>query len=281
MPSGGRCETLADHLAPGGSPSSTSGCPTPTTSPGSTAGSSWSGRGRDPETGQLVTKAGSAQHDAATGTVVAHDDLRGGAQGAPPRRWVRRDRLRLVSRGRAGRRFAEDAGLVVEVLAGGYDLEPLGPGSERAVLVAVKPLSAGLDRRLDLRGVSTRTEPSWYRRARWHRQKQTRLLIVEDVPQVAQYIRGLLNAQAHVKLLDVLTDGGKAIAQIGRAPPGRRPRRRAAPGPDQGPQARRADPRSRARRPGHRPDRAPEPGRGRLAERASTASCRCRSPGST
>ena len=25
---------------------------------------------------------------------------------------------------------------------------------------------------------------------------QTRLLIVEDVPQVAQYIRGLLNAQA-------------------------------------------------------------------------------------
>jgi CheY-like chemotaxis protein len=43
---------------------------------------------------------------------------------------------------------------------------------------------------------------------------QTRLLIVEDVPQVAQYIRGLLNAQAKVKLLDVLTDGGKAIGQI-------------------------------------------------------------------
>jgi pilus assembly protein CpaE len=43
---------------------------------------------------------------------------------------------------------------------------------------------------------------------------QTRLLIVEDVPQVAQYIRGLLNAQQHVKLLDVLTDGGRAIEQI-------------------------------------------------------------------
>ncbi len=43
---------------------------------------------------------------------------------------------------------------------------------------------------------------------------QTRLLIVEDVPQVAQYIRGLLNTQAKVKLLDVLTDGGKAISQI-------------------------------------------------------------------
>ncbi len=38
---------------------------------------------------------------------------------------------------------------------------------------------------------------------------QTRLLIVEDVPQVAQYIRGLLNAQAQVKLLDVVTDGAQ------------------------------------------------------------------------
>ena len=43
---------------------------------------------------------------------------------------------------------------------------------------------------------------------------QTRLLIVEDVPQVAQYIRGLLNAQATVKLLDVISEGAKATAQI-------------------------------------------------------------------
>ncbi len=43
---------------------------------------------------------------------------------------------------------------------------------------------------------------------------QTRLLIVEDVPQVAQYIRGLLNAQAAVKLLDVISEGAKAIQQI-------------------------------------------------------------------
>jgi hypothetical protein len=34
--------------------------------------------------------------------------------------------------------FAEDAGLRVELVAGGYDLGPLGPGSERAVLVAVR-----------------------------------------------------------------------------------------------------------------------------------------------
>ena len=43
---------------------------------------------------------------------------------------------------------------------------------------------------------------------------QTRLLIVEDVPQVAQYIRSLLNAQSKVKLLDVLSEGGKALGQI-------------------------------------------------------------------
>ena len=43
---------------------------------------------------------------------------------------------------------------------------------------------------------------------------QTRLLLVEDVPQVAQYIRGLLNSQSSVKLLDVMTDGTKVIPQI-------------------------------------------------------------------
>ena len=48
---------------------------------------------------------------------------------------------------------------------------------------------------------------------------QTRLLIVEDVPQVAQYIRGLLNAQQAVKLLDVLSDGGRVVDQIGQLRP--------------------------------------------------------------
>ena len=48
---------------------------------------------------------------------------------------------------------------------------------------------------------------------------QTRLLIVEDVPQVAQYIRGLLDAQARVKLLEVLTEGGRAIATINEVRP--------------------------------------------------------------
>jgi pilus assembly protein CpaE len=48
---------------------------------------------------------------------------------------------------------------------------------------------------------------------------QTRLLIIEDVPQVAQYIRGLLNAQQAVKLLDVLSDGGRAVDQIAQLRP--------------------------------------------------------------
>ena len=43
---------------------------------------------------------------------------------------------------------------------------------------------------------------------------EIRLLIVEDVPQVAQYIRNLLTAQSAIKLLDVVTDGTKALHQI-------------------------------------------------------------------
>jgi pilus assembly protein CpaE len=48
---------------------------------------------------------------------------------------------------------------------------------------------------------------------------QTRLLIVEDVPQVAQYIRGLLNTQGRVQLLDVVTEGSRAIATINEVHP--------------------------------------------------------------
>jgi pilus assembly protein CpaE len=48
---------------------------------------------------------------------------------------------------------------------------------------------------------------------------QTRLLLVEDVPQVAQYIRGLLSAQATIKLLDVLTDGSRVVATMGQLRP--------------------------------------------------------------
>jgi pilus assembly protein CpaE len=43
---------------------------------------------------------------------------------------------------------------------------------------------------------------------------QIRLLLVEDVPQVAQYVRGLLTSQGNIKLLDVLADGRNVEGQV-------------------------------------------------------------------
>jgi hypothetical protein len=66
---------------------------------------------------------------------------------------------------------------------------------------------------------------------------QIRLLLVEDVPQVAQYIRGLLNSQSRVKLLDVLDDGSKAVGRSRSSDP-TSCRSSAAPGPAKGPACR-------------------------------------------
>ncbi len=43
---------------------------------------------------------------------------------------------------------------------------------------------------------------------------QIRLLVVEDVPQVAQYMRGLVSASPRVKLLDILRDGRDVMNQV-------------------------------------------------------------------
>jgi pilus assembly protein CpaE len=43
---------------------------------------------------------------------------------------------------------------------------------------------------------------------------QIRLLLVEDVPQVAQYVRGLLNAQNQVRLVDIVADGTQVAQRI-------------------------------------------------------------------
>ena len=91
----------------------------------------------DPETGMIVTKVGSAQHDASSATITATTVFEEGGQGQAARRWVRRDQLRLLS-GDQVRTFAEDAGLTVELLAGDYGLGPMGPGTERAILIAIK-----------------------------------------------------------------------------------------------------------------------------------------------
>jgi SAM-dependent methyltransferase len=90
---------------------------------------------RDPASGAAVTKIASAQHDAATQSVTLTTIYEESPAGGPVRRWLRRDDMRLASADEL-RGMAEDAGLAIEVLGGGYDLEPVGPRSERAVLVA-------------------------------------------------------------------------------------------------------------------------------------------------
>lgn len=83
----------------------------------------------------IVTKTGSAIHDAATGTIMLTGVYEEARQGEPVRRWIRQDTLRLISADELAA-FAEEAGLRVELMAGGYDLTPIGPGSERALLIA-------------------------------------------------------------------------------------------------------------------------------------------------
>ena len=92
----------------------------------------------DDETGRIVTKTGAAEYDAGRGEVRLTTIFEAGLPGESPARWVRTDRLRLVSPDELAW-FAEAAGLEVEELAGDYDLGPLGNGAERAVLVARKP----------------------------------------------------------------------------------------------------------------------------------------------
>jgi SAM-dependent methyltransferase len=83
----------------------------------------------------FVTKTGSAIHDSATGTITLTAVFEAATQGGRIRRWARQDRLRLISADELAA-FAEEAGLRVEMLAGGYDLGAIGPGAERAVLIA-------------------------------------------------------------------------------------------------------------------------------------------------
>jgi pilus assembly protein CpaE len=48
---------------------------------------------------------------------------------------------------------------------------------------------------------------------------QIRLLVIEDVPQVAQHMRSLLVAQSQIKMLDVVTSGERALAAVGELRP--------------------------------------------------------------
>jgi SAM-dependent methyltransferase len=92
----------------------------------------------DPETGHEVTKVSTARYDATTAVVDLISIYDEGRPGEPSSRWIRRDTLRLVGAEEL-RAHVEEAGLVVEEMAGGYDMEPLGTGSERAIVIARRP----------------------------------------------------------------------------------------------------------------------------------------------
>src|SRR5918999_4986706 len=49
--------------------------------------------------------------------------------------------------------------------------------------------------------------------------EQIRLLVVEDVPQVASHMRSLLNAQSQIKMLDVVTAGDRAVNAVAELKP--------------------------------------------------------------
>ncbi|MDQ1322879.1 MAG: hypothetical protein QG587_213 [Chloroflexota bacterium] len=130
--------TLAAHLAPGGLAMVDAWLPTADDL------ARYDGRlvlewvRGDPGSGRIVTKTCSAVYDATTTSVVLTTIFEEGHAGEPPVRWVRVDRLRLVSPDELVS-FAEAAGLVVETLAGDYDMNQLAPGAERVVMVARKP----------------------------------------------------------------------------------------------------------------------------------------------
>jgi SAM-dependent methyltransferase len=88
----------------------------------------------DPESGLVVTKTASAEHEPTRGRVELTAIYDEGESGGPVRRWVRQDRLRLLSPDEL-LEMAEDGGLIVEQLAGSYDLEPLVNHDERAILI--------------------------------------------------------------------------------------------------------------------------------------------------
>jgi pilus assembly protein CpaE len=49
--------------------------------------------------------------------------------------------------------------------------------------------------------------------------EQIRLLVIEDVPQVAMHMRSLLQAQAQIKMLDVVTSGEHALSAVSELRP--------------------------------------------------------------
>ena len=130
--------TMARHLAPGGLAVVDVWLPEPDDLARFDGRMMFEYERREPETGHEVTKVASARFDPTTAVVDLTAIYEEGPAGGTTIRWIRRDALRLVGADEL-RAMAEDAGLVVDEVAGSYDLDPIGPGSERAVLIARKP----------------------------------------------------------------------------------------------------------------------------------------------
>ena len=93
---------------------------------------------RDPATGRDVIKLAAAWYDGAARSVTLTTIFDEAGPGEAPVRWTRVDALHLISADEL-RAHAADAGLIVEVVAGDYDLTPLMAGDDRAILVARRP----------------------------------------------------------------------------------------------------------------------------------------------
>jgi SAM-dependent methyltransferase len=96
----------------------------------------------DLETGREVTKTVAAWHDPIRRLVTLTTMFDEGEPGSAPVRWTRSDALRLINADELSA-FAGEAGLEIEQLAGDHELGPPDAGSDRVVLVARKPGSAG------------------------------------------------------------------------------------------------------------------------------------------
>jgi SAM-dependent methyltransferase len=132
--------TIARHLAPGGLAAVDVWLPEPDDLARFDGRMIFEYERREPETGHEVTKVASARFDPTTAVVDLTVIYEEGPAGGGTVRWIRRDALRLIGADEL-RSMAEDAGLVVEQVGGTYELDPIGPGSERAVLIARRPES--------------------------------------------------------------------------------------------------------------------------------------------
>ena len=140
-----------------------------------------------------VAKLGSARLDTSAATVSLTTFFdRWASDGGPVERTARTDELRLVTAAELTA-MAQAAGLGVEMLAGDYRMEPF----------------------LVLERSGCCSSDAWYSRpVASALPDQIRLLLVEDVPQVAQYVRNLLNSQQRIKLFDIQKDGRAVAEQI-------------------------------------------------------------------